>query len=80
MSAAAEDTFRQVTFTAAAGPSGVHTPAEALLGYLRQPFNELRTGTYRHSLLHRYFSDTVTGVSSIGQGLVGVPTTWHDWV
>lgn len=49
MSAAAEDTFRQVTFTAAAGPSGVHTPAEALLGFLRQPFTELRTGAYRYS-------------------------------
>ncbi|EIE27217.1 ARM repeat-containing protein [Coccomyxa subellipsoidea C-169] len=47
MSAPAEDTFRQVTFTAAAGPSGFQAPAELLLGFLRQPFADLRTGAYR---------------------------------
>jgi hypothetical protein len=47
MSASAEDTFRQVTFTAAAGPSGFQDPADVLLGYLRQPFADLRTGGYR---------------------------------
>ena len=49
MSAPAEDTFRQVTFTAAAGPSGLQDPAEVLLGFLRHPFADLRTGAYRLS-------------------------------
>ena len=52
MSAPAEDTFRQVTFTAAAGPSGFQAPAELLLGFLRQPFADLRTGAYRCALSH----------------------------
>ena len=51
MSASAEDTFRQVTFTAAAGPSGFQDPAEVLLGFLRQPFADLCTGGYRCAAL-----------------------------
>ncbi|BDA48137.1 hypothetical protein COCOBI_11-3960 [Coccomyxa sp. Obi] len=84
MSAAAEDTFRQVTFTAAAGPSGVHTPAEALLGYLRQPFSELRTGAYR---MLRALAQRIWGAADICRNVpllerLGDPrseTTIQEW-
>lgn len=61
MSASAEDSFRQVTFTAAAGLSGFQDPAEVLLGFLRQPFADLRTGGYRcAALFHPYRVASIT--------------------
>ncbi|KAK9907508.1 hypothetical protein WJX75_004974 [Coccomyxa subellipsoidea] len=84
MSASAEDTFRQVTFTAAAGPSGFQDPADVLLGYLRQPFADLRTGGYR---LLRALAQRTWGAAEICRntpllerlGNPGSETTAQEW-
>lgn len=49
MSSAAEDAFRQIIYQAATSTSGLSSPAEVLLGFLRQPFADLRCGAYRQT-------------------------------